>query len=140
MASKRKWHTKSVLVVDDDPEVLDEMVEALRDHGLTVHHAGNARVALSLADKHRPAFVLMDFNLPGIDGLETVSVMRKFLPEAVYIMISGVDEFCRLATTRKTGTFAILKKPVAMDSIAKFIRNKLDYMSSNLNVRDMLTA
>ncbi len=140
MASNRELRSKSVLVVDDDLDTLEEMAEALRDRGLTVHQAGNAREALSQAEKNRPAFVLMDFNLPGVNGLKTVSVMRKFLPGATYIMISGHDDFCRLATTKNTKTFAVLKKPVSMNSIARFIRNKLDSMSLNINVTDMLTA
>lgn len=141
MIPKRSKQSETVLVVDDDPDALEEMTEALRDYGLTVHPAADGAQALLLADQHKPAFVLMDYNLPGIDGLETASALRRFLPHATVIMMSGLDDFCRVATTENTGTFAILKKPLTMNSIARYIRNRLDYVSAgNLNVTDLLTT
>ena len=141
MVSKRKWQTKSVLVVEDDLDALDEMTEALRDHGLTVHEAVNATQAVSLAKEKRPAFVLMDFNLPGANGLQAAAAIRRFLPAATFIMMSGMDNFCRLATTENTQTFAVLKKPIAIDSIARFMRNSFQQTGEkSLSAMEMLTA
>lgn len=140
MPSNRKLRTESVLVVDYDLDTLDEMTEALRDQGLTVHEARNAGEALSLAEEKRPAFVLMDFNLPGVNGREAIAAIRKFLPDTTFIMISGLDNFCRVATTRTTKTTAVLKQPISLESVSCLIREKLDSLANNLNVTDMLTA
>ncbi len=133
--------TKSVLVVDDDPATLDEMAEALGDEAIPFLVASNAVEALGLAREHRPKFVLMDFNMPGMNGIDAVNVMQTFLPGATYIMISGQDDFCRVATTENTGTFAILQKPVSIHNIARYIRNALQQTGDKaLDITEMLTA
>ncbi len=133
--------TKAVLVVDDDPEALDEMAEALGDENIPFFLASNAVEALGLARENRPQFVLMDFNMPGMNGIDAVEAMKTFLPEATFIMISGVDDFCRVATTENTGTFAVLQKPVSIHNIAKYIRNAFQQTGDKaLDATEMLTA
>ena len=133
--------TKMVLVVDDDPDALDEMTEALGDEEIPCLAASNAVDALKLARERRPQFVLMDFNMPGMNGIDAVNAMRTFLPEATYIMISGVDDFCRVATTENTRTFAILQKPISIHSIARYIRIAFQQTGKkSLNVTKMLMA
>lgn len=132
--------SNTVLVVEDDADALDEMSEALWSHGLSVLPVPDGETALKVAKKFQPSFVLMDYNLPGINGLKTVSAIRKLLPGVTFIMISGHDDFYRRATTKNAGVLAVLKKPVSMNGIARFIRNKLDCTSSNLSVTEMLTA
>ncbi len=133
--------TKSVLVVDDDPEALDEMAEALGDEAIPFLVASNAIEALGLAREHRPRFVLMDFNMPGMNGIDAVNVMQAFLPGATFIMISGLDDFCRVATTDNTGTFAVLQKPISIHNIARYIRNAFQQTGDKaLDATEMLTA
>ncbi len=133
--------TKSVLVVDDDPAALDEMAEALGDEKIPFLLASNAVEALGLAREHRPGFVLMDFNMPGMNGIDAVEMMKAFLPAATFIMISGLDDFCRVATTENTRTFAILQKPISIHSIARYIRNAFQQTGDKaLNATEMLTA
>ena len=133
--------TKSVLVVDDDPAALEEMSEAMGGEGIPFHLAGNASEAMIQAQKHRPQFVLMDYNLPGMNGIDAVSAIQTFLPDTVVIMISGFDDFCRVATTENTHTFAILQKPVSIHNIARYIRNAFQQTGDKaLNATEMLTA
>lgn len=115
----------SVLIVDDDVAALEEMTEAMRDRNLIVHAAANSAEAILLATEHKPAFILMDYNLPDVDGLETVSSIRRFLPNAIMIMMSVVDDFCELATIQNTHTDGILRKPLPISSIARFIQIRL---------------
>jgi DNA-binding NtrC family response regulator len=118
-AAKGADMTKSVLVVDDDPAALDEMAEAMEVEDIPVLLASNAVEALGLAREYRPHFVLMDFNMPNMNGVDAVNAMQTFLPGATFIMISGRDDFCRVATTENTRTFAILQKPILIHNIAR---------------------
>jgi DNA-binding NtrC family response regulator len=129
-----------VLVVDDDGDALDEIADVLRDMELIVLTALNGEDAVKLARENRPDYVLMDYSLPGINGLVAVRTMRYFLPDTIFIMMSGLDDFCRVATTNNTMTFAILKKPLAINGIARFIRNKSQYNPPNMTVVDLLTS
>ena len=121
-----------VLVVDDDRNALEEMVEALRDFGLTVLTAENGPDAVEIAQLRRPRCVIMDFDLPGFNGLETVTRMRRFIPLSTFIMISGHDNFCCAATTKNTKTIAILQKPVCMAGVARFIKASFDETKGKL--------
>lgn len=133
--------TKAVLVVDDDPAALDEMAEALGDEAIPFLVASNAVEALGLAREHRPRFVLMDFNMPGMNGTDAVNAMQTFLPGATFIMISGLDDFCRVATTENTRTFAVLQKPISIHNIARYIRNAFQQTGDKaLDATEMLTA
>ena len=117
----RKLRKRTVLVVDDDEEALEEMVGTLMDYDLFVVSAKDGEEAIQEAKNHKPAYVVMDFNLPKLNGLDAVTTMRKFLPDTTYIMISGCMNFCRVATVKNTRTFAILQKPISMDGIGRFI-------------------
>ncbi len=132
---------KTVLIVDDDVAALEEMAETLRDYGLSVCEADRGSTALALAKEHQPRVVLMDFNLPGVNGLTIVHRMQEFLPNSSFIMISGMDAFCKQATTANTNTFAVLKKPVSMDSIARYISNTFQQSGDKvLDATTMMTA
>ncbi len=116
----------SILIVDDDPEALEEMADALEDFGLTVYTAVNEVIALELALKHRPDFVIMDYLLRGYTGLEAINEIHKVLPETKVIMISAFDDLSRVVTSTNSSVIAVLKKPLSIESIGRFISNQLD--------------
>ena len=116
----------SILIVDDDPEALEEMADALEDFGLTVYTAVNKVIALELALKHRPDFVIMDYLLRGYTGVEAINEIHKVLPETKVIMISAFDDLSRVVTSTNSSVIAVLKKPLSIESIGRFISNQLD--------------
>jgi DNA-binding NtrC family response regulator len=118
--------SNSVLIVDDDIDALEEMGDALQDHGLKVYTASDVEVALSLAKKHRPEFILMDYLLRECTGAEAVSEILKFLPGAQVIMMSAFDDLACRVTSVDSNVIAILKKPLSINSIIRFISNKLE--------------
>jgi DNA-binding NtrC family response regulator len=118
--------TSSVLIVDDDIEALEEMADALQDYGLTVHTASDEDMALKQALEHRPEFIIMDYLLRGSTGTDAVKAIHKFLPDTQVIMISGFEDLCRVVTLTNSGVIAVLKKPLSIDSIGRFINNRLE--------------
>jgi len=134
MILDRTMLTDSVLIVDDDIEALGEMVDALQDYGLEVHAASNGDTALKLANERRPEFILLDYLLHGTTGLELASAIRKFLPEVQIILISGYENLNALLTPMNGGAIAVLQKPLSIDSIARFIGNKLDNKNQQLKL------
>ncbi|HEX2221519.1 MAG TPA: response regulator [Candidatus Limnocylindria bacterium] len=61
---------RPILVVDDDPALLDVVAETLRDEGFPVSTAGDGATALRRVDEERPSLVLLDMRMPRIDGWE----------------------------------------------------------------------
>jgi len=115
-----------VLIVDDDKYALEEISEALSDNELDVYKATNSDSAVLLAKEYKPKFILMDYNLPDANGIKTIEEIRTFLPKVEVIMMSGHDDFIDKATLSNTGSIAVLKKPLSVETISRYIHNMLD--------------
>ncbi|MDQ2784124.1 MAG: response regulator [Chloroflexota bacterium] len=68
---------RPILVVDDDDDIRDLLREALTDEGYTVHSAPNGRAALRVLDDQLPALILLDLNMPELDGWGFVRELAK---------------------------------------------------------------
>ena len=74
-----------ILVVEDNEENWDMLSRRLIRRGFEVHHAWNGAEAIAMADAEAPDLILMDMNLPEIDGWEATRRIRA----------SGADPACR---------------------------------------------
>jgi two-component system OmpR family response regulator len=66
-----------ILVVDDEPAIVDSVATALRYEGFEVHEAGAGREALRAAETLRPDLMVLDIMLPDLDGLEVTRRLRR---------------------------------------------------------------
>ena len=70
----------SVLIVDDEPSILQSLGGLLSDEGFEILTALNGYEALKIIDKEAPDLVLLDIWMPGIDGIETLKEIKKDNP------------------------------------------------------------
>lgn len=68
---------KSILLVDDEPHVLEVLRVTLEDLGFSLLEAGDGPKALSLAQSERPDLVILDVMLPSMSGLEVCKALRE---------------------------------------------------------------
>lgn len=82
---------KTIVFVDDEPEVRDIASMVLRSVGYEVHAAGNGNDALWLLHQHSPQvrLVITDFLMPGMSGLELANTVRELHPNVSIILASG---------------------------------------------------
>ena len=66
-----------ILVVDDDPSLRLFLREALEVKGFRVVEAGNGVEAVALCSDHRPELILLDVNMPEMDGFEACAAIRR---------------------------------------------------------------
>ena len=79
-----------ILIVDDEPAILNAMRRSLRGEGIEVLDAGSAVAALEMLAQHPPVdLVLSDQNMPGMSGIEMMVEMRRRHPETVRVLISA---------------------------------------------------
>src|SRR5262245_27022892 len=78
-----------ILVVDDEPAVVDMLVTCLREEGYGVVGAETSDEGLKLAILSRPELVLLDITLPGMNGIELLKRIRSINPTTRVIMVTG---------------------------------------------------
>lgn len=103
-----------VLVVDDNVEIARALSRLLTATGYAVEVVHDGPAALSAARASRPAIVLLDIGLPGMDGYEVASRLRRDvgLTDAVLVVISGYGEDPQSPLSASTGIDHHLVKPV----------------------------
>lgn len=102
-----------VLIVDDSPEMLRYLRALLELDSYQVETASNGSEALQrVRDGCAPAIVLLDLQMPGMDGLKTLRGLRKLQPDLKVIMCSGVDDPGQIRRAVSLGAQAYLTKPV----------------------------
>jgi len=103
----------AILVVEDSPEIQRYLRTLLELDLYQAQTANNGEEALQcLRDGYDPSLVLLDMQMPGMDGLETLQRIRQLRPELKVIMCSGVDDPDKMHQAAALGAQAYLLKPV----------------------------
>ncbi len=104
---------RTILVVDDSPAMLRYLRVLLELDSYSVETAANGAEALHrLREGCSPDVVLLDLQMPGMDGLKTLQRLRKLRPGLKVIMCSGVDDPHKVRRASLLGAQAYLTKPV----------------------------
>jgi DNA-binding NtrC family response regulator len=110
---------KKILIVDDDPDVLEVLSRFLQKAPLdyTVQAVGNGEDAIAALVLEPPDLVLLDLNMPGVNGLEVLKHIGREIP--VMIVSGNVD--ATPAEALKYGAFAYLPKPFDLTYIEQLV-------------------
>lgn len=102
--------TATILVVDDEPKVCELLRAYLERSGYGVLCAADGVIALEEAERRRPDLVLLDLNLPGMDGLEVCKALRQ-RSNVPIIMITARDEEADRVVGLELGADDYVTKP-----------------------------
>jgi two-component system, cell cycle sensor histidine kinase and response regulator CckA len=128
--------TKTVLVVDDEPMVLDLEVQILRQEGYTVLQATSATEALRLATTAaRIHLLITDLKMPEVDGLELTRRFRLVHPKIPVLMVSGSLPLLRGKSEQDLERFDFLAKPFQLNELLHKVQTLLD-VGAPLPARD----
>jgi two-component system chemotaxis response regulator CheY len=115
---------RSILVVDDEAEMLDILRQVLTSAGFRVVTATDGRVASSLLGQEKIDLVLTDLLMPEKDGTEVINELRKKHPGIPVVAMSGGGRMPRgeyLKIARLFGAHAILEKPFTNEQLLSTI-------------------
>jgi DNA-binding NtrC family response regulator len=101
-----------VLVVDDDPEIRRMLRGTLEDRGHAVEESENGERALELLADHRIDAVVLDLNMPGMNGLETLSRIRELAPETGVVILTGEKTTENAFRAAQRGAYDFIDKPL----------------------------
>ena len=113
MFSKNVKHRGTVLVVDDSPEMLRYFRFLLELESYRVETADNGVEALQrLNEGSKPDVILLDLEMPCLDGMRTLKCLQSLRPGLKVIMCSGVSDPRKAQQAKELGAVAYLTKPV----------------------------
>jgi len=117
----------SILIVDDEPSILQSLSGLLTDEGFEVITANNGYEALKTIDSEAPDMVLLDVWMPGIDGIETLKEIKKNNASLPVVIITGHGNVETAVKATKLGAFDLIEKPLNIDKVIVTINNALNF-------------
>ena len=118
---------ETILIVDDEPGIIQSLQGILTDEGFEVMAAGGGLKALDIMKETIPDIVLLDIWMPDIDGIETLKRIRALYPSLQVIMISGHGTIETAVKATKLGAYDFIEKPLSLEKVLLSINNALNY-------------
>jgi len=113
-----------VLIVDDEPAILETLKSALQDEQFHVETLNDGTKALDAIGKLVPDVILLDIFMPPLNGLELLEQIKQQHPKQQVIMISGFGNIPIAVQALKSGAIDFIEKPLNLDDILE----KLSYL------------
>jgi two-component system response regulator AtoC len=110
-----------LLVIDDEPSILETLGMFFEEKGLTVLTADTGTKGMALFRKQRPQVVILDIRLPDANGLDILAAMVKENLPAKIIMITAFQDMETTIVAMKTGAFDYIHKPLDIDQVEQAV-------------------
>ena len=132
-----KTNDLTLLYVEDDAALREQFVRVLKPRFKVLYEAEDGKQALALYTEHNPDMMIVDINLPYIDGLEVIEKIRQSNENMPIVIMSAYSDEEKLFKAIKLGLSDYIIKPVplkklytVLDAMASKYKNKID--SNNL--------
>ena len=131
-----------VLIVDDDPALLQALPEALRLRmsGVTVDTADSAAAALELITARDYDAIVADIKMPGMDGLELLTEIRTRWPDTPTLMITGHGENELVVGALRGGACDFIHKPIDRDYLVTALQRAMATREASRRVKEQQLA
>jgi DNA-binding NtrC family response regulator len=116
-----------ILVVDDEEKIRKILTRLLEDEEYQVKSVENGNRAIAIASTYKPDLILMDQNMPGINGIEALTVIREKLPVVTVIILTAFGEVSLAVEAMKKGAYDYLEKPFDNDKLLMLINRALEH-------------
>ena len=116
----------TILVVDDDADIREVIRDRLESLGYRVLMAGSGREGLEALERHNPQLVLLDVEMPGMNGLEVLKQIRRQEHDVTVVMITAYGTIERAVQAMKGGAYDFIPKPFEPDHIALIVAKALE--------------
>lgn len=136
---------QKILLVDDDPDNLKIVKRLLEKEGYSVESASSGAQGLSLLDSYRPDLVLLDVNMPGMDGLETIQLLKNKENTAAVVFVTANTATEDVIKGLDAGALDYISKPFSGLELLARVRAQLrvkklqdDLREANLKLQGLV--
>ena len=114
--------SEKVLLVDDEDDYLEVMAERMQARGIDVSTSNSAEEALSRIEREAFDAVILDFMMPGMDGIETLKAIKEKKPELQIILLTGHATVQKGVEAMKLGAMDFMEKPADLEILTEKIK------------------
>ncbi len=118
-----------VLVVDDEPGIVESLDKIFRREGFTVLTATNGNAGLELLRRHRVGVLLSDLMMPGTSGMDLLRAAKTVAPETEVVLMTAYGTVETAVDAMKEGAYDFVAKPLKRAHVVRVVRNALDKQS-----------
>ena len=136
-----KSRSKTVLIVDDDTALRDNLADILRDEGYNPVTAGTCAKALQIAQQNRPGAALLDLKLPDGAGTTLLADLKKIDPDCICTIVTAYADLDSAVAALEKGAFQYLQKPVRpleLLNLLEKIFDLIDLRAANYQAEEKL--
>ncbi len=118
---------EKILIVDDEPDTILILQDRLEMEGYEVATATDGGEALELIDQDLPDLVLLDIQMPRLDGIETLAHLHEKYPGLLVLMLTAHGTIQRAVEATKRGAYDFLEKPFQPEHITQKVGQALEH-------------
>jgi DNA-binding NtrC family response regulator len=115
---------KTVLVVDDEPDICSELSLFLTHKGFQVVTAPNGKEALAIYKKIKPDIVISDYKMPVMNGFDLLLNIKRANKAAAVVLMSAVVDLDPFIMTRNSAAYEFIHKPVDLNELLTLVQKK----------------
>jgi two-component system, chemotaxis family, chemotaxis protein CheY len=117
-------HPRTILLTDDEPHIRKFIGLVLKKFGdPRILEAGDGAIAVKLYEQEKPDLVLLDVNMPNMDGIQALTEIRRLDPEALVIMLTSLANRHTVEECARLGAIDYIRKDTPRDELtAQFTR------------------
>lgn len=139
------YSEESILIVDDDEEIMDVLEKILQSLGFSVRSVLGGKEALRILNEMTFTFLLTDMRMPQMNGMEVIKAVSNGFPDISIIAMTGYSEGYRYIDVLNSGASDFIKKPFESDELEAKIRRiimerNLRQELNRLSITDALTG
>ncbi|HJU61846.1 MAG TPA: sigma-54 dependent transcriptional regulator [Candidatus Binatia bacterium] len=116
----------NILVVDDDGDIRDVLGDRLQSLGYRVFAADTAKAGLELLERQNPQLVLLDIEMPDMNGIDLLREIRRREHDVTVVMITAYGTIERAVEAMKEGAYDFIPKPFEPDHVALIVAKALE--------------
>ena len=118
--------SSKILIVDDEPFNLDLLEQELTDRGYAVERASDGAEALSKVESFHPDLILLDYQMPDMNGVDVLKEFRNRGSEIPVVMITAYGTIERAVQAMREGAYDFIPKPFEPDHLALVVQKALE--------------